>query len=288
MTAMYSTFSWLGVPVADEKTIGPSQSLPYLGIDIDSARQEIRLPQDKLQELLQLLRGWACLRKCTKREVLSLIGSLSFAAKVVKPGRMFLRRLIDLSTTVKRLDHHISLNADSKADIQWWLDFLPGWNGVCMMQTDVISSPTLSLFTDASDLGFGALYGVKWFSHPFPAEFCNHHISIRELFAIVAAVYTWGTDWANMQILIFTDNEAITYVWRTGRSKDPVIMRLVRCLFLFTAKHNINILLQHIRGYYNLPADLLSRLQVARFHRVVPSACPLPAVVPPEVMTLLT
>ena len=256
MSAMCSTFTLLGIPIADDKTVGPSQFVTYLGIEIDS----VRLPPEKLQELLELLRGWSLIRKCTKRELLSLIGSLSFAAKVVKPGRMFLRRLIDLSTTVRRLDHHITLNAGSKADIQWWLDFLPGWNGVCMIQSDLISSPTMSLFTDASDLGYGALYGNKWFSQPFPESFLHHHISIRELFAIVAAVYTWGVDWANMQILIFTDNEPITHVWRTGRSKDPVIMRLVRFLFLYTAQNNINILLQHISGYYNLPADLLSRL----------------------------
>ena len=288
MGSMFSMFSRLGVPIAVEKTVGPSQIVTYLGIVMDTVRRELRLPHEKLVELLNVLRGWSSVRKCTKRELLSLIGSLSFAAKVVKPGRMFLRRLIDLSTTVRRLDHHITLNAGSKADIQWWLDFLPGWNGVCMMQSEIITSPTISLFTDASDLGCGALYGDRWFSLPFPPKFVDHHISIRELFAIVAAVYTWGVEWENKQILIFTDNEAITHVWRTGRSKDPMIMNLVRFLFLFAARHNINILLQHIRGYYNLPADLLSRLQVARFRRVVPSACQNPELVPPEVLTWLT
>lgn len=65
-------------------------------------------------------------------------------------------------------------------------------------------------------------------------------------------------------------------------------MILVRFLFLFTARHNINILLQHISGYYITYPDLLSRLQVARFRRVVPSACQNPEMVPPEVLTWLT
>ena len=56
-------------------------------------------------------------KKFTKRELLSLIGSLSFACKVVKPGRMFLRRLIDLSTSVTNLNHHISLSSEARADI---------------------------------------------------------------------------------------------------------------------------------------------------------------------------
>ena len=54
------------------------------------------------------------------RELLSLIGPLSFAAIVVRPGKMFLHRFIDLSTKVEvsHLHHHISLNADATADVQ--------------------------------------------------------------------------------------------------------------------------------------------------------------------------
>ena len=36
---------------------------------------------------------------CTKRELLSLIGLLQHAAKVVVPGRTFVRRLINLSSS---------------------------------------------------------------------------------------------------------------------------------------------------------------------------------------------
>ena len=48
------------------------------------------------------------------------------------------------------------------------------------------------------------------------------------------------------------------------------MMRLVRALFLFTAKFNINILMKHIPEYIrkvNILADSLSRLQEDKFHR---------------------
>ena len=45
------------------------------------------------------------------------------------------------------------------------------------------------------------------------------------------------------------------------------MMRLVRALFLFTAKFNINILMKHIPGKVNILADSLSRLQEDKFHR---------------------
>ena len=94
-----------------------------------SSLQEMRLPPDKLARLRACLPAWRTRQKCTKREMLSLIGVLSFACKVVRPGRIFLRWFIDLSMTVPALAHHISLTAAARADIAWWVEFLPSWNG---------------------------------------------------------------------------------------------------------------------------------------------------------------
>ena len=78
MEVMQSIFSTLGVPLASDKTVGPVQCLTFLGIDIDVTTRSIRLPPDKFQELSTSLRLWLHKKKCTKRELLSLIGSLSF------------------------------------------------------------------------------------------------------------------------------------------------------------------------------------------------------------------
>ena len=282
---MQSAFSDLGVPLAPDKIIGPTQIITYLGIEIDSVDQCIRLPPDKLCEIRSLLTKWHTLKKCTKRELLSLIGSLSFACKVVKPGRIFLRRLIDLSTTVDKLSHHIYLNSEAKADIEWWLEFLPSWNGIAIFQEPVTTSNSLQLFTDSSRLGLGAVFGNQWISMPWP-ESCDYHINFLELFAILAAVYTWGTHWAGQQIILYTDNQSLTYIWSTGSCKNKDIMRLIRAIFLFTAKHNTNLLLHHIQGHKNCLADALSRLQVKKFFKAHPTCAKLQSTLPPEVWDL--
>ena len=125
-------FDHLGVPIADDKLEGPVTRLTYLGIEIDSDVMVIRLPEEKLFELWYLLEVWVVKHKCTNRELLCLIGKLSFAAKVVKPSRLFVRRLIDLSTTVKRLNHHISVNSESREDILWWQKFILTWNSAML------------------------------------------------------------------------------------------------------------------------------------------------------------
>eukprot|EP00731_Ephydatia_muelleri_P001097 Em0001g1097a len=45
--------------------------------------------------------------------------SSASSPKVVRAGRFFLCHLIDLSTTVRKLRHHVSLNAEARADVMW-------------------------------------------------------------------------------------------------------------------------------------------------------------------------
>ena len=43
----------LGVPLAEEKTVGPSTVITFLGIELESIKFETRLPQDKLSKAKQ-------------------------------------------------------------------------------------------------------------------------------------------------------------------------------------------------------------------------------------------
>ena len=83
----------LGVPISVDKTEGPANCITFLGIEIDTINMTIRLPEEKLTKLKTLLHLWGSRKKCTKWELLSLVGLLSFACKEVKPERIFLRRL---------------------------------------------------------------------------------------------------------------------------------------------------------------------------------------------------
>ena len=60
-------------------------------------------------------------------------------------------------------------------------------------------------------------------------------------------------------------------------------MRVVRAMFLFAARRNINIILKHVPGKSNDLADSLSRFQVHKFRLRHPEANNHPDVVPEEV-----
>jgi len=131
--------------------------MSFLGHILDSMRQEIHLPPEKVAELMHELDRWSTRRKATKREPLSLLGKLFFAVRVVPVGRLFLHRLITLALTVAHLYHRIYLNAEASANITWWQMFLPTWNSTA---NSVLAADML-LYTDTSgSYGCGAYYKV--------------------------------------------------------------------------------------------------------------------------------
>lgn len=59
----------LGVPLAHEKTLGPTTNLVYLGLEIDTINMSIRIPMEKLQQLKAQLLSLIDKRKVTLKEL---------------------------------------------------------------------------------------------------------------------------------------------------------------------------------------------------------------------------
>ena len=140
----------LGVPLADEKLVDACTCLTFLGIEIDTRLGMLRLPAEKLSRFKFTVAQWVEKKTCTKRELLSLIGQLQHASAVVRPGRPFMRQIIDLSKSVSKLTHHIRTNCRARSDIMWWHIFLETWNGVSLLSMAGRREPDASFASDAS------------------------------------------------------------------------------------------------------------------------------------------
>ena len=169
---------------------------------------EARLPLDKLDQIIQALAEFHHKKKCTKREMLSLIGRLAFTSKVVPAGLFFLRRLIDIAHSVQNPNHH---NQAARADLAWWEEFLPTWNGKSMFLESNWSTPEVThLYTDAAgSIWFGAYCDGRWVNGPWPVEFQSFSIMWKELFPIFLACLVWGHQWKKKRICFHCDNKAV-------------------------------------------------------------------------------
>ena len=284
---LLAVFKYLNIPTADDKIIGPATALPFLGIDIDTKEMTIGVPKPKLDAILTLLPKWRGRRTATKQQLLSLIGKLHHISVVVRPGRLFLRRLIDLSCTVKEKQHHINFNVEARKDIQWWSDWLPYWNSSSFIpQSRSIKNSDIQLFTDASGQGFGAIYKTNWIQSKWNPNCKDRDVDFQEFFAIYAAAATWGHSWAGQRIIFFTDNKPITQIWDKGSTPTTHIMSLVRRLFFLAVNHNFSVAFKYIPGTKNSIADALSRFQMEKFRTLKPNAATHPTPIPHNIWDL--
>ena len=280
----------LGVPVAPEKVKGPLPVLEFLGIILDSDKMELRLPVDKLSRLQCMVSQWSHRKSCTKRELLSLIGHLSHACKVIKPGRPFLRRLIELSTIAKELHHHVRLNLATRSDLHWWKLFLSHWNGVGLISSLAKTPPEVTVTSDASGLwGCGAICNTshQWFSVEWGECWRHIHITIKELLPIIVASAVWGKEWRGKEVLFRCDYAAVVAIVNSGRSKHPLTMHYTRLLYLLGAVFNFSFKSVHIAGRDNVAADAISCNNSSLFLQITPAAERFPIPIPAEVKTAI-
>ena len=253
---------------------GPCTCLTFLGIEIDTVAEEVRLPVRKVAELHELLGGWLNRKRCTKRELLSITDKLQHAATVVHSGRTFVRRLFDLSARVKKPDHHIKLNPGARSDLAWWAEFLKVRNGISMMRSlgNLVADKVLT--SDASGWGCGAFWEDKWFQLAWynTRVMEKEIIAIKELILIVLAGAMWGKQWEGSVVKCRCDNEAVVAVLRTRTSRDGSIMHLLRCLFFLEAHFAFSVVSSHVAGVDNGMADDLSRDRLFDFLQASESA----------------
>ncbi|CAG2197904.1 unnamed protein product [Mytilus edulis] len=288
MNTMLYVFNSLKIPLSAHKTVGPSTSLEYLGIILDSMHMIAKLPDEKLVRIKDILYSYLNRRSCTKREILSLVGHLNHACKVIIPERSFVSYLLTLAHSVY---HHVTITKGCRDDMAMWFKFLSQWNGISFfISHNVINASDFHLFTDASStilIGYGGYFRKRWFQGIWPDDFIRPNeesfsMAYLELYPIVISAILWGHVWSTKRILFHCDNMSSVYIINKGRSKCNVIMNLVRRLTWCAAKFNFVVHAAHVPGKENNIADALSRYQMKRFRQLAPDASPNQCTCPPH------
>ena len=230
--------------------------------------------------------GVECKKVASKKQLQSLIGTLSHAATVVVPGRTFLRRMIDTMRIPKRQHHHVRLNREFQSDIHWWACFLPLWNGKTILPPQQVSH---AFWSDASgSWGCGALsHTLHWFQVQWPESWRQCHIAAKEMVPVVIAVAVWGRPWSSSAVQVFSDNMAVVCAISSGSARDPLLMHFLPCLHFFCAHFQIILRAQHIAGVLNTAADALSRDKRNVFLSCFPQAPTEPSQVPWSLLNML-
>ena len=91
----------------------------------------VAIPSDKLAEVKETILKWDHKSHCTKRELQSVLGTLLYVHKCVRPARTFLNRMLDLLRHAPD-PSRIALTEDFSRDLRWFKKFLPNYNGISL------------------------------------------------------------------------------------------------------------------------------------------------------------
>ena len=133
-----------------------------LGIEINTEKCTVAIPQDKLKEIQNLCKVWHNKAYCTKQELQSLLGSLLYVSKCVRVSRTFLNRMLDLFRSAGK-QRKITLTNPFLQDLSWFQSFLPQFNGVTFFDHPKIHG---EIFLDASLVGLGAIFQNEVYAIP--------------------------------------------------------------------------------------------------------------------------
>ena len=257
MDTLIGLLQSLGFRINWSKVVQPSQSLCFLGVEIDTVSRELRLPSNRVSELLDILNSTLPKRKCQKHHLQRLVGKLSWAARVVRGGRTFLRRLITVMNSVNHPHHRVYLNGQARADLQWWASLLPVFNYKSLLPDEYpMTSPA---YNDTSTAGGGCCWqNVSW-ALDFPDLF-SLHINYKEAFMILQAAKRWAPYWSGQRIIITSDSEVAAAIVNKGTTPCPIIMEWLWELFWLSEYYGFHLTVDHIPGSLNVIADSISRL----------------------------
>ena len=142
----------LNIDQSAEKEVRPTDEITCIGVLVSAKEQLLKVTPDRLQSLWVELHAWTTPRLATLREVQVLLGKLQFVSACIRPGRLFVSRIINI---IKGSPSQVEVDEEFVKDIRWWLRFMQEFNGVGILWTLGLEETGELLETDACLRGLG-------------------------------------------------------------------------------------------------------------------------------------
>ena len=194
------------------------------------------LPRERLASLRQRLSSWLNWRSASKHQLQELLGHLNHAAAVVRPGRSFLRAIIDAMKRPRRPHQVTRLDAQCRADIAWWALFVAEWNGISVLPPPKLNITVLSDASGSWGCGAFTVQAGEWLQLSWPQGWDHVNIAVKELLPVVLATAVWEQQWAGQHVLFISDNMAVVSALSAQSARNPMLFYLLRCLFFWGGK----------------------------------------------------
>ena len=149
----------------------------------------------------------------------------------------------------------MKISKTSYDDLRWWIN-----SADSLFKPIVLSQPEVTLFTDASSLGWGGVLdnihiGGRW----TPSE-ATHHINYLEMLAVFFALKAFQMQLCGKHVCVRIDNmTTVSDISKIGTSHSRKRNNLTRDIWNWCITHGIFLTAARIPGAENVTADVESR-----------------------------
>ena len=190
---------------------------------------------------------------------LEFLGVLSSVIQLVPGGRLRMRSLqLTLRRQWDQIDQSqlVEWSPVIQDDLSWWLDRDCLVLGVSLEQV----SPQLELWSNASDVGWGAHLDEQFASGLWAPEDVERSINARELLAIESALKWFAPLLAGSLVAVFADNStAVSCLRNQGGTRSSFLYSIAQRILRWEEDLSVVISPQFIMGKHNVLVDALSR-----------------------------
>jgi hypothetical protein len=255
----------LGFSINWKKVECPSQCMQFLGVEIDSVKGTMTLPEEKRKQFCEEVHAMSQKTRISKRNLQKLCGKLNWVCQVVRVGSAFARPLYSALSALKQSQHTVRPDQCFRDAMNWWKAALRSIRPVKIWQE---KREKIVMETDASLTGAGVVLRsencVDWLYINWQLEgrgcFTGLHINYLEAVTPLLALLRLGSSVKNARISIYCDSEAACGMLNRGSSANMQVNRLFQTASLWCIATGCTFKAFHVPGSFQIYCDALSRL----------------------------
>ena len=243
----------------------PAETAVWLGVQWLPQSGHWHLPLDGQSRIRQIALDLLASPRVTLRQLERMVGLLNFACQVHQFLRPYVQPLTRSNTLVRATERErpVLLPPYMQDVLRFWASPVP-WRHVPSFH---VFLPQLSLWTDASPQGWGALLeparvaSGRWSSSEAPL-----HVNLLELRVVVFF------NLRDLSLRIFTDNETVRYALASCRARSPSLRQELLAFLSEVVSQNLWFQVLRVPTALNVVADALSREEPLNTEWTLPRA----------------
>ena len=252
-----------GLLINPTKTERPQKLLEWIGIAIDTEREQFCISATRSKRMVDEIRGLLKTPRPTVARVRSCLGRLSWLSMIMRGARAYSSPLFGAIKSKARMER-VLLSPRDRLDLEWFVQQLEDkeWRGSLWL------TPATQVSYAKSDAGDDAVFLVsegRFLYHRLTAEERTLSSHARELLPAVLAARAFGPEWRGRYVAFAFDNSGTAFSVSSGASRDAGARDMLRMVADATVAYDFAMIGLWTQRAANVLNDAGSKVRVEKW-----------------------